>query len=74
MTLWEIDRRLARILKMIEERTGGDFVLAVTADHGMPSEPAVTGGTRRHYAPDIVDALRQRFDPDTRTLIAYLRA
>lgn len=71
LTLAEMDRQLGRILKMIEERTGGDFLLAVTADHGMPSEPAVTGGTRRHYAPDIVDALHKRFDSDTRTLITY---
>ena len=70
-TLSEMDRHLARIVKMVEERTGGDYLLAVTADHGMPGEPPASGGSRRHFAPDIVAALHQRFDPDTRTLITY---
>ncbi len=69
-TLTEIDRHLARILKTIEERTGGDYLLAVTADHGMPTEPS-GGGTRRHFAPDIVAALHKRFDPESGTLITY---
>jgi hypothetical protein len=56
---------------MVEERTGGDYLLAVTADHGMPSEPASATRTRRHFAADIVAALHKRFDPDTRALITY---
>ena len=70
-TLAEMDRHLARLLKIVEERTGGDYLLAVTADHGMPSEPAEAGRTRRHFAPDIVAALQKRFDPEVRTLITY---
>ena len=68
--LLEMDRNLARIFKAIEERTGGDYLLAVTADHGMPSEPR-GAGTRRHYAPQIVDALNKRFDPEKRALVTY---
>jgi hypothetical protein len=71
VTLAEMDRHLARLLKMVDERTKGDYVLAVTADHGMPSEPAATGRARRHFAPDIVAALHKRFDPEMRTLITY---
>jgi hypothetical protein len=69
-TIEEMDRHFARILTIVEERTGGDYLLAVTADHGMPSEPA-GGGTRRHYAPQILDLLHQQFDPDGRTLFPY---
>jgi hypothetical protein len=69
-TLAEMDRHLARILKTIEERSGGDFLLAVTADHGMPPEPSGSG-TRRHFAPDIVAALHKRFDPESGTLVTY---
>jgi hypothetical protein len=68
--LVDLDRHLARILQAVEERTGGDYLLAATADHGMPSEPR-GGGTRRHFAPRIVDALHTRFDPEARTLITY---
>lgn len=67
--LSEMDRHLSRILEAVDERTGGDYLLAVTADHGMPSEPQ--GGTRRHFAPRVVDALHARFDPQARALITY---
>jgi len=39
----------------------------VTADHGMPSEPA--SPDRRHLAPSIVDLLHQKFDPEAKQLI-----
>ena len=38
---------------------GKDYLLAVTADHGMPSAPP----ERRHLAPAVVDLLHQKFDP-----------
>jgi hypothetical protein len=69
-TFEEMDRHLARILRVIEEKTGGDYLLAVTADHGMPSEPPA-GGTHRHFAPQIVDLLHKQFDPEGRTLVPY---
>ena len=55
-TLSEMDRSLARILQALEERTGGDYLLAVTADHGMPSEAKERSGTSR---PKIVDSLHE---------------
>ncbi len=65
-TLSEMDRGLARLLQALEERTAGDYLLAVTADHGMPSE-----AKERHFAPRIVNSLHEKFDPGSRTLITY---
>jgi Type I phosphodiesterase / nucleotide pyrophosphatase len=67
--LHEIDQQLARILKAIEAKTGANYLVAVTADHGMPSEPR--DSSRRHFAVDIVDAIHARFDPQGKTLIPY---
>lgn len=61
-TLGEMDRHLARILHTLEKKVGTDYLLAVTADHGMPSEPS--SADRRHYAPAIVDLLNNEFDPE----------
>ena len=48
-TLGEMDRHLARILGALEKKVGNDYLLAVTADHGMPSEPPTADrGTLRH--------------------------
>jgi hypothetical protein len=43
------------------------YLLAVTADHGMPSEPP--SPDRRHFAPSIVDLLHEKFDPEAKQLI-----
>ena len=67
VTLGEMDRQLARLLTALEARVGHDYLLAVTADHGMPSEPR--SPERRHFAPDIVDLLHQKFDPQVKGLI-----
>lgn len=66
-TLGEMDRQLARILKALEAKVGDDYLLAVTADHGMPSEPP--SPDRRHFAPAIVDLLHDKFDPEAKKLI-----
>jgi len=66
-TLGEMDRHLARILGALEKKVGNDYLLAVTADHGMPSEPA--SEERRHYAPSIVDLLNNKFDPEVKQLV-----
>jgi len=66
-TLGEMDRHLARLLSALESRVGHDYLLAVTADHGMPSEPS--SPDRRHLAPSIVDLLHQKFDPEAKQLI-----
>ncbi|HEY3656026.1 MAG TPA: alkaline phosphatase family protein [Steroidobacteraceae bacterium] len=67
-TLGEMDRHLARILGALEKKVGNDYLLAVTADHGMPSEPS--SAERRHFAPSIVDLLNNKFDPEGKQLVA----
>ena len=66
-TLGEMDRHLARILGALEKKVGNDYLLAVTADHGMPSEPS--SADRRHFAPSIVDLLNNEFDPEGKQLV-----
>jgi type I phosphodiesterase/nucleotide pyrophosphatase len=65
LTLGEMDRNLARILGALEAKIGENYLLAVTADHGMPSAPP----ERRHLAPAVVDLLHQKFDPEAKQLI-----
>ena len=65
LTLGEMDRNLARIIAALEAKVGKDYLLAVTADHGMPSAPP----ERRHLAPAVVDLLHQRFDPEAKQLV-----
>ena len=67
VTLAEMDLQLARLLSALEARVGDDYLLAVTADHGMPPEPP--SSDRRHFVPDIVDLLHQRFDPQAKKLV-----
>lgn len=65
LTLGEMDRNLARIIGTLESKVGKNYLLAVTADHGMPSAPP----ERRHFAPDVVDLLHQKFDPRAKQLV-----
>ena len=67
VTLAEMDLQLARLLSALEARVGDDYLLAVTADHGMPPEPP--SSDRRHFAPDIVDLLHQKFDRQAKKLV-----
>jgi predicted AlkP superfamily pyrophosphatase or phosphodiesterase len=67
VTLGEMDRQLKRILSALEAKAGNDYLLAVTADHGMPPEPS--SPDRRHLAPSIVDLLHEKFDPEAKQLI-----
>jgi len=60
-----MDRNLAGILGALEAKVGKDYLLAVTADHGMPSAPP----ERRHLSPALVDLLHQRFDPEAKQLV-----
>jgi hypothetical protein len=71
-TLGEIDREVARVLQAIESRVGSNYLLAVTADHGMPDDPP--SPDRWHLAPAIVDLLHQKFDPDRKALITAFEA
>lgn len=65
LTLGEMDRNLARIIDALEAKVGTEYLLAVTADHGMPSAPP----ERRHFAPELVDLLHQKFDPQAKQLV-----
>jgi hypothetical protein len=67
VTLGEMDRHLARILGALQKKVGNDYLLAVTADHGMPSEPS--SADRRHYSPSIIDLLNNQFDPEGKQLV-----
>ncbi len=65
LTLGEMDRNLARIIATLEAKVGKNYLLAVTADHGMPS----AAPERRHFAPALVDLLHQKFDPEAKQLV-----
>jgi hypothetical protein len=67
VTLEEMDRQLAHILRALEAKVGQDYLLAVTADHGMPSEPRSREG--RRFAPSIIDLLHGKFDPEGKQLV-----
>jgi len=67
VTLGEMDRQLARMLRALEAKVGKNYLLAVTADHGMPTEPP--SADRRHSAQSIVDLLHEKFDPEAKQLI-----
>jgi hypothetical protein len=67
VTLGEMDRHLGRMLSALEAKVGKNYLLAVTADHGMPPEPS--SPDRRHFAPSIVDLLHEKFDPKEKKLI-----
>ena len=66
-TLAEMDRQLTRILAALESKVGKNYLLAVTADHGMPSTPA--SPDHRHFAPQLVDLIHQKFDPQEKRLV-----
>ena len=57
LTLGEMDRNLARIIDALEAKVGTDYLLAVTADHGMPSAragaPALRARRGGHAAPTV---------------------
>lgn len=65
----ELDRQIARVLDVLGRKAGPDgLVVAITADHGMPAEPA-TG--HRYYSDDIVGRIHERFDPVDKKLVNY---
>jgi hypothetical protein len=59
-TLKELDTQVARALAILERKAGkGRFVVAITADHGMP------GGNGRHFAQDLIAAIDGKFGKGT---------
>jgi hypothetical protein len=68
-TLAELDRQVARALEVLERKAGrGGFAVAITADHGMPSEPKPGG---RRYLADIVKRLEARFPAAGGSVVQY---
>ena len=70
-TLGELDRQITRLLQLLDTKAGRQrSVVVVTADHGMPTEPAPG---HRHYPDEIVGALVAKFDPkgEAKSLVSY---
>jgi predicted AlkP superfamily pyrophosphatase or phosphodiesterase len=69
-TLAALDRDLAGVVAALDAKVGQDrYVLAITADHGMPPEPDVRLGRQRVYTEDIVKLIHQKFDPEQGKLV-----
>jgi hypothetical protein len=68
-TVAELDRQIARLLDTLERIAPGRFLIALTADHGMPGAPS--GEARRVYTEDIVRQLHDRFNPAGRLVLHY---
>ncbi|MEO8431473.1 MAG: alkaline phosphatase family protein [Acidobacteriota bacterium] len=69
VTLGQMDRQLGRLLGALEAKVGRSYLLAVTADHGMPLAPS--SPDRRHFAPSIIDLLHEKFDPGKRLITSF---
>ena len=70
-TLSELDRQMTHLLQLLDKKAGPQqTVVAITADHGMPTEPPPG---HRHYPDEIVAAIVAKFDPkgEPRALVAY---
>jgi hypothetical protein len=68
-TLAELDRQITAILALADRKAGpGRTVVAITADHGMPGEPAAG---HRHFPEDIVTTIHEQFDPTDRKVVLY---
>jgi type I phosphodiesterase/nucleotide pyrophosphatase len=60
-TLAELDRQFTRLMEVLEKKTEGRYVVALTADHGMPEEPK--GKAVRVYSDDVIKLVHDHFDP-----------
>jgi hypothetical protein len=69
-TLAELDRQMAAYMALMDRKAGpGRSVLVITADHGMPGEPAAP--RRRMFLDEVVAALKARFDAEGRVINYY---
>ena len=67
--LAELDRQITKVVDLLTRKAGaGRLVVAVTADHGMPSVPPPNG---LQYIDRVVSAIHQKFDPDQKSLVQY---
>ena len=60
-TLAELDRQLTRLVDVLDKKTESRYVLAITADHGMPGEPPAK--SLRVYSDDVIKLVHDHFDP-----------
>jgi predicted AlkP superfamily pyrophosphatase or phosphodiesterase len=64
------DKEIAAILEALDAKVGKEgYLLAVTADHGMPPEPPE--GRARHYNNDIAKLIHDKFDPEEKLVTHY---
>jgi hypothetical protein len=60
--LQALDQALGRVVEAIEAAAGAEgHVIAITADHGMPSEPE--GERQRRFIRDIMGKIHEQLDP-----------
>lgn len=69
VALAEMDTQLARIFKTIESKVGNDYLLAVSADHGMPPEPS--SGRERRFSPSVLAIVNNALDPERKGVAIY---
>ena len=66
----EIDRQVGRILQAMAAKAGPEgYLVAITADHGMPPEPPA--GRARRYNNDLIKLIHDRFDPEGKLVTHY---
>src|SRR4029079_8343911 len=68
-TLAELERQFGGLVEAIERKAPGRYLIALTADHGMPGEPA--GTPLRAYTEDIIRLIHDRFDPEGKLVLHY---
>jgi hypothetical protein len=67
--LAEMDTQLARIFAAVEAKVGNDYLLAVTADHGMPPDPPA--GRARRFSPEVLGLVNNALDPQRKAVAVY---
>ena len=68
--LGAVDKEVGAILEALDAKVGHEgYLIAVTADHGMPPEPPE--GRARHYNNDIVKMIHEKLDPEQKLVTHY---
>jgi predicted AlkP superfamily pyrophosphatase or phosphodiesterase len=69
-TVAEIDGSVGRVMEALSKKVGPDgYLVAITADHGMPPEPPP--GRARRYNNDMAKLIHDRFDPEGKLVVYY---
>lgn len=70
-TLIEMDKQVGRIVEALEHKVGrGQYIVAITADHGMPPEVRSDRGGRL-LEPEMLALLNRKFDPEGKLFRVY---